>query len=301
MRLSNKTKSSLISVGVWLLPACLLGLIVLFVPPIVNNDMYGRLSEIKTLGHGPASPADPKSLPTGRLVLHRIVSDENSIEASLILTIDRSLWESFLKEGETRLTLVVHDGSSFQPYALGGSVSLEAHPSEPGLAEISVQSDRFRLPTVPSVSGFPFDDIEIRALVFLRGSSGFVYPFDLEIQKALPGRLLGTSLDHGVAVITLSRSPTEKALVLTSSGVFLLICIVLAVKLFSTATTLKTLDHILALAGFLIAAGEFRNFLNIPTSSGTTSLEIAIIGVPLALLASLFAISTLRGMRKKAQ
>ena len=67
------------------LPAELFGIVALafvLVITILNADLYGRLTETTSAGSAFSARAGD---PTIRLILHRVVTDENAVEASLIL------------------------------------------------------------------------------------------------------------------------------------------------------------------------------------------------------------------------
>ena len=177
---------------------------------IANNDLYGRLSETKSLGrlyHTGASADTP--VPTARIVLHRVLTDENAVAASVVLTMERRVWESFARLGVKSLRVVLHDGapSSFQSFGLGVTATVAGLPTEQGLNIIGVESDRFRLSALPSVNGFPFDNIEVFAVVYLLADNGAAQECDLEVEKTLPGRLLRASLRGGTPWMVLTRSP----------------------------------------------------------------------------------------------
>ncbi len=193
------------------LPAVLFGIVALafvLVITILNADLYGRLTETTSAGSAFSARAGD---PTIRLILHRVVTDENAVEASLILTLDRKSFDKFKAEGNQHLRAAVFD-ASFQPFGVGGSVtvdlaSAEAAP-EPGVNIISHQSARFMLPTAPSLRGFPFDDLSVRVFTELRGTRFVVYPHFVEVEKMLPGRLIDVSLQGGAVYAVLSRTTT---------------------------------------------------------------------------------------------
>lgn len=268
---------------------------------VLNADMFERLSESKNFGRSFGSEDIKLKAPVLRLVIHRLLPDENAAEASMVLTADYSLLDDLKKKKEPKLVGVVYDGSGYQPFSLLNTVILEPRFSRLGFSQVSVESERFKLSALPSVSGFPFDDVDIEAIAEVVDTDGFQFPHEFEVQKALPGRILKASLVSGRGSILLTRSWTEKSLILTSSAIFVLVCLLVAARLFSARTSLRGIEEILAIAGFVIAAGGFRSLLNFPATAGTTALEVAVLGVPLVALALGFAISTLRGSRDGAQ
>lgn len=263
---------------------------------VMNADLYGRLIETQ-IARGVGTPdASSIEVPTARLVLHKLPADENAVEASLLLFIDGGALVDQVREGKARLTAVVHDGSSFQPYGVRHHVILDSSTAnaEPGDNAMAVQSERFLLPALPSLGGFPFDNLDIRPIVDVSINDGYTRYFRLEIQKALPGRLMQLS-DDNITTIQLTRSPTEKAIVVTSSLVFLFLSGILVYGLFAAPRGLTTLEELVAVGGYLIAAAGFRELLGISRTAGTSALEITVIGVPLLLLALGVAVSFIRG------
>lgn len=266
---------------------------------VLNADLYERLTETENLGQPFASKVSQDNLPALRLVIHRLLPDENAVEASLIATVTGSYLDSLKKMEKTKLTCTIHDASTFQPFALSTAVVIEPKLGQPRLSEISIESERFRLPALPSVNGFPFDDVHVEAIMDVFDTDGYELPHTIEVQKALPGRILQASLQSGRVSIVLARSWIAKALVLASSVIFIVVCLLVAGHLFSSKTSLRGIEEILAIAGFLVAVGGFRSVLNFPATAGTTALELAVIGLPLVAVALGFAASTFRGIRDR--
>jgi hypothetical protein len=263
---------------------------------VLNYDLYGRSDELKTVYGWPDFPRGPNTPEiTVRIVIHRLLEDENSAELSAIVEMDPSELTKLAKQHDETLTILVRDGSSMQPFDLGASIIIPVDPVK--YRSKSIESERFRLPILPSIGGFPFDDVSLYIPVYVHGSNGLDYDFHLEIQKAFPGRLLETGLNRGETPrVVLSRSPLQKTLVMATSVIFLLVCVVVATKLFSKSTNFSGLEQILAVAAFLVACGEFRNFLDVP-KTGTSALEIAIFVIPMSVLALGFALTTIRSHR----
>jgi len=137
---------------------------------------------------------------------------------------------------------------------------------------------------LPSVYGFPFDDLSIRPIFEVSRDGTYTDHYRLEVQKALPGRLMEVS-NETIPVIRLTRSPTEKAIVLVSAVVFLFLSGILVYGLFAARRGLTTLEELLAVGGYMVAAAGFRELLGVSRAAGTSALEIAVIGIPLLLLA----------------
>ena len=264
---------------------------------VFNADFYGRMIELKTVEGWPGFPKSASSPEiTVRVVIHRLIPDENSAELSAIVSMNPGELPKLVQQNDKTLTVTVRDGSSMQPYDLGGSIVLPVDSAKYKVT--ATESERFRLPTLSSVSGFPFDDSRLYIPVYVHGSGGLDYPFRLEIQKAFPGRILEASLRHGeTPLVVFKRSPLEQILVMTTSVIFLLICVLVATRLFSKSTKLRGFEEVLALAGFLVASVEFRNSLDVPKALGTSAFEIMIFALPLAILAVGFAAIALRDRR----
>jgi hypothetical protein len=261
---------------------------------VMNADFYGRLIQTGTA----RGVGDPRSseVPVARLVLHRLLPDEDAVEASLQLFADSGEVADAIRAGKTRVTAVVRDGSSYQPFGIRHEVTLDASTAktEAGALSVGVESERFTLPVLPSVSGYPFDALQIHPFISVAQNGMSTDRFRLEIQKAIPGRLMQLSDDKGVE-IRLTRSPSEKAIVVTGSVVFLLLSGLLVFSLFHSERGLTTLEELVAVGGYLLAAAGFREILGVSRAAGTSALEVAVIGVPLLALTVGVAFSFVRG------
>jgi hypothetical protein len=268
---------------------------------LLNADLYGRLTETQRLGNIFGATDDD---PTIRLVLHRLLSDENAVEASVILTLSSAKREDFKKQGNTRLRARVYD-ASFQPFGMGGFITLDLVSPEdipdPGLNVISQQSNRFMLPLSPSLEGFPFDDRGVRVFTELRGTRSVVYAHLVEVEKMIPGRLLRASLNNGAVNATLTRTSTEKFLTITGAMVFLIVTLVIAWKLFMSTRALTGLEEVLAMAGYIVGAAGFRDLLGISRAAGGSTFEVVTLGVPLMALAVGLVMSTLRATAHRSR
>jgi hypothetical protein len=262
---------------------------------VENSDLYGRLTETQTAVGVGAPGREGQAIPTVRLVLHRLVEGENAVDVSVIIFAADEACD-LVKDGQKEYTAEVRDGTSYQPYGLSSRVVLSKQSAEahPGQNSIATQSGRFTLPALASVSGFPFDDLWIRPIVDFYENGFYTNKFNLEIQRALPGRLMRLSPEN-IVDIYLTRSPTEKTLVIATSIVFLFLSAVLAFILFSNSSGLKTIDELLGVGGYLVAAAGFREVLGISRAAGTSALEIGVIGVPVLVLSFCVAVSFFRG------
>ncbi|HYX72956.1 MAG TPA: hypothetical protein VE732_09300 [Nitrososphaera sp.] len=262
---------------------------------VMNSDLYGRLIETQ-VAQGVGDPAGSREIPTVRLVLHRLPSDENVVEASIIIITEGGNLVTLIREGKSSIKATVRNGTTYQPFGIQNDVTLDdtSAKAEPGVGSIAVQSERFLLPALPSLGGFPFDDLEIRPIVDVMRDGGHTSHFQLEIQKVLPGRLMEVSNDN-IPTIRLTRSITEKSIVVGSSLVFLFLSGILVYGLFAAQRGLTTFEELLGVGGYLIAAAGFRELLGVSRATGTSALEIAVIGIPLMLLAIGVGVSFVRG------
>ena len=297
----RKNKKILLSLLLAIIGGAALVIVVVFLAvSILNADLYGRSTELRTVYGWPGFSKQPQSPEIKvRLVIHRLLPDENAAELSLISEMNPSELAKLSLQLDKTLTISAHDGSALQPFDLGGSIVIPVDPQK--YKSSTIESERFRLPTLSSVAGFPFDDIQFYVPVYVKGSNGLDYGFQLEIQKAFPGRILETDLKSGsTPLVVLRRSPLEKGLVIASSLIFLIVCGLVVAKLFASSKGFTGLEQVLAFAGFLIACGEFRSFLDVPKTSGTSALEILVFVLPMSMLAIGFAWTTLRGSTEPA-
>jgi hypothetical protein len=260
---------------------------------VVNSDLYGRMTET-IVAPGIGDRSGSREIPTVRLILHRFLPDENAIEASIMIEVSDPL-SGLVRDGKATLRADVHDGSSLQPFGIRNDVLLNADTAriEPGVAVGAVESTRFSLPAMSSVWGFPFDDLTVRPITYVRRDDYYTGQYRLEIQKAMAGRLMQVS--HGnIPEIRLTRSPIEKIIVLTGSVIFLCLSGILIYRIFR-AQALTTLEELFAVAGYIVAAAGFRDLLGLSRAAGASALEIVVIGVPLFFLASAVMVSFIRG------
>jgi hypothetical protein len=267
---------------------------------VLNGDLYGRLTEKQTV-KTPADPLDPgEPAPTLRVILHKILADENGVEASLVLVIDGNDDLSVrVRAGKDHLTASIRDGYAVDPVALAQYLTLDSTAANPRFSEVAVRSQRFVLPSFPSLYGFPFDDVRVRPLLEVRQADGSSIRFRTEIEKAVPGRILYTGMTGGIAEARLTRSFTEKTIVLLGAIVFLSISTIVIVGLFGTR--LSKLEEIIAVAGYLLAATGVRDLLGFSRASGASALEVIVVGLPLVLLGLGIGISVARGRRRVAE
>lgn len=250
---------------------------------VVDSDVYGRLSETKRLQPA-VSQRQPSVEPTVRLVIHRLLADENAVEVSIMFIADGAVASDPWWRGKSGLQVALYDCSSVEPDLLAHLLPVTVEPLFPGHGGSVTQSERFTLPALPSLSGYPFDDVRVYFTTRLRGSDGWGFPHSVEVTKTVPGRLLIVNTDPLNAQATLKRSGVEQTLVLILGGVFFLLSGALAAALHASAETMRGWQEILAFAGYVVGAGGFRDLLGLSRSSGVSAFEVVVFGLPLALL-----------------
>ena len=194
---------------------------------LVNWDIQGRLTQTATVQTPSAKSSVPP--PTVRLVIHRLLPDENAVEVSAVLTLPSETAESLRRSnGASYVRAEIRDAFNIQEYFLSTGVNENTDAVEPGFAAASVETQKFDLPFYPSIAGFPFDKVLVRAeiTVYLPNHILLERP-TLEVQKAIPGRTMEAKDDGGFILIALSRGPMEKAFVLLSAGVFIFLSLVI--------------------------------------------------------------------------
>jgi hypothetical protein len=270
----------------------------LLIVGIFNNELYGRISET---GHVPTFNGVSPEMPTIRVVLHHILPEENGVESSIIVVVanDDKLAVP-IYGGKCALTAEVHDGSSLAPVELGRETVFGQNAFKSGWSAAAVESELFTLPADSSVGTYPFDDIRLRPMLWLRCHEGGFELFNLEVQKAFAGRELRVSGKDGTADITLSRTAVEKAYILTTACIVFVLSMAIAVGLLVASSGLTIIQELIAVASYILAAAGARELLGLSRLQGTSVLEIFVVGVPLLLLAvgaTISIIRTLRGVR----
>jgi hypothetical protein len=282
----------LAALGVW-------ALFLLAAVTVLNADLYGRLTETQSLGIGnPSVQKQPTGTPTVRLVLHRVLQDENAVDASIVFIAEGSVVADRYWRDVDGLVAGVHDSSNIQPFFFTSPIKITFSPKSPGDKGVALRSERFQLPFFPSGLGFPFDDIKILVMPYLRDSKGYAYPFKFEVQKALPGRLLTASGNPLTATIHLSRSPTEKTLVLLGGFVFLFLSGSVVFVFLRSTHGFKHWQELLAFAGYLVGAAGFREMLGVSRAAGVSTFEVVVFGIPLVGLTVGMTVALVRSGRQ---
>lgn len=267
---------------------------------VINADLSARLTERQLLGTVTVRE-QPLHIPTLRLVLHRVLADENTIEASLVLLLDAGAVREPYWRRRSRLKASIRDGSNLQPVLTVSPIEVDLLDTRSLKSGLALGSNRFHLPIVPSEAGFPFDDVKIFVTPQILDASGYLLPFNFEVQKALPGRLLISSGHPLAPEIRLSRSSTEKALVLFGGLVFLFLSATLIFVLVKSPAGIRGWEELLAFAGYLLGAAGFRDMLGVTRGGGTSTFEVVVFGAPLISLAVAMSFSLLQSRKKASE
>jgi hypothetical protein len=266
----------------------------IFIAAILNADLYGRMDENTQVFLGRDSTLD------ALVVIHRLISDENAAEVSVMLSARMySPVGDSISSGKLRLKVAVYDGSSSLPFTPLAIATLDSSARIASNFTITTSSQRFIAPVIPSVNGFPFDEISIEPLIVVNASDGQDRLPSIHVLKTVPGRLLRTQKQNTEPIISLVRSQTEIALVLTTSVAFLVISLIVTRHIVAHAKRLTGLEELLTVAGFLIATAGFRDLVGVSRASGTSALEIFVFGGPVALLTAAISYSTLTRHKKR--
>lgn len=292
-----------ITVAIVLMTATAIGVVAGFVAA-ANADLAGRSTMTERVAgwpmHYPHESDQIRQVINVTLVIHRLVEGENVAEASVIFTFN-GVWasrESGLEKNKG-YKLVVMDGSPLR----AGSVLQRMEIPTSDDYQLTQESPVFLVPTLSSVGGFPFDSEEMYTEISVSASSGDPPDFYLDVEKDFPGRTLSVDLPrNGTPHIVLSRSPLTKILVVTSAIIFIGICALAAFWLVIDKTSLSGIEAVFAVAGFLIASGEFRGALSAQEAGDANAFQIGAWLVPLLLLSVVFSVATFRErLRNRAQ
>jgi hypothetical protein len=255
---------------------------------LVDWDVESRLSEMQT-----APPMfslehpNPELRPTIRLTLHRILQDENAIEASANLSFSRQ-FADYLKGQRTQFLIAnIHDGTGLTDYLVEHSVKVEADSSETGGRALLAETPRFQLPFYPSLDSFPFDKTVLLVVVDVKDPGNYIWLDNtIEVVTTVPGREMSLSNKSGSLEIDLARLPSEKIFVVVGASVFFILSLVIFFAIISKKDSLSGVDGTVAVAGFILAASGFRDLLGVPKETGPCLLEIAVFGIPFILIVS---------------
>jgi hypothetical protein len=247
---------------------------------VLNSDLYGRMTETQLMQWPYSTDFEADSIPKVTLIVHRYLSDENALEASLVIEYNSQGLFSIISGKDINFMLEIGDGNSYQPFGVKKTFIFADSTNRQRFGALyhGFQSERFVLPLSPSLNGFPFDDLQIRPFVYCY-INGSRTAFNLSVQKRIPGRIL-TVPDPKEPLIVFTRTTTEKWFVLISSVLFLILTTIVTITLIRHKG-LSSVEEFTAVAGYIIATAGFREIAGLSRTSGISALEIVIILVPL--------------------
>lgn len=271
-----------IGVGIMSIALPLLGLRALL--PVLNDDFHARITDTQKAPGVGRPVADPTEGLRVRLVLHRLIGEENAVEASVQLFASGLAGKAVIG-GSTKFAVEVSDGSSMEPFGLRHESTLSAASHTPRkyvwTESVASESERFTLPSYPSVGGFPFDTVNVRPVISVFRDGEPTSDFHSEIQKRFPGRLMTLS-GTAIAEVELARSVSEQFMVLGSSAMFLLFSVLLIIVLYRRPHGIRSLEEFLAVGGYVLAVVGFRDLIGLSRTSGISALEMIVVGCPMA-------------------
>ncbi|WP_297089431.1 hypothetical protein [uncultured Draconibacterium sp.] len=268
---------------------------------VVNDDLYGRMIETKRFCD---DSFDVKTdYVTVRFIIHNIHEQENAVDASLLIFTTGQKINHDLKEGKFSITADVRDGYGYAPFGQYHKIVLDSSVVDKNVktSNLISESENFLFPIANSVDGFPYDDVLIypRVSVNYSGTPSEKYKLNTEVQKMMTGRQLEVSC-KSPRIATLSRTPIEKMFIVSSSVIFLVLAILVGISLILTKTGLSRTEELLAIATYLMATAGFRELIGFSRDTGISALEVAVLGIPLALVFTAIFISFFRGKWKKS-
>ncbi len=259
---------------------------------ILNSDFYGRMSKVEPLR---SVPQPSENSPLVRLVVHRLLPEENKAEVSVVIVLDRDVAVSSLTLNGSCLTVAVGDRTLLGIPTIQ-KLKLDCRADNNGRyfsGQVYAETPRFHLRTFASVDGYPFDHLTILPTMVVYDTDGLQVAAKYEVERAVAGRNMQIS-DRGGWDIRFVRVPLESLFVVASALVFLFLTILVGAKLFSAGVQLSGLQEVVAVAGYIIAASGFRDVLGLSRFGGISALEVVTFGLPLFLLSLAIVVSAAR-------
>jgi len=288
MHVSNVFGSRLRALTAIALWACSGLLFLVMMIGFLQFDLYGRRTETK-LWRTAIEGISPSIL----VVLHRILPDQNAVEASVILNVSDAATMNAIRTGAISLVATVTDGSRISP-SLQETITLDRDMVTRN-GQFIAKSEHFLLPTEPSLLPYPFDDVSVNPTVTLiRLQDGTSPKFGLHVQKALPSRILDTEESSS---ITLRRPGIQKTFVVIVALIFWFLALIITYELFNAPQGLTSFQELLAVAGFLVTAMGFRDVLGFSRLPATGASEVIAIGFPIVFVCIGMATSLYRKSR----
>ncbi len=281
-----------ISVSILIFLACTIYFLYAWVA-VLNEDYFSRATQTLHLDKSISDQKPTEGDPILRFVVHRLIQEENSAEVSLILVLDtHSPMGSEIEANSQSIVAHADDGSSADLYGAHAETSvLSSADFIPGHKDAVARSSRLVFPTFSSVNAFPFDKISLRPMFKVTTNERRWHAHQVEIQKAFPGRKMTARWDNGGVVIHFSRSNLEIVYILGVSFIFLAATSLVFVSSLINPRSSIGIDHIVSIAGLLVAAAGYREILGVSKLPGTSVLEIVVLGFPLIILTANLVVS----------
>jgi len=266
---------------------------------VINADLFARLIETKEQENTNFGASKSDENPTLTLIMHRLLQEENAIECSIVLSYYKQNILSQEKEN-TNFLLIARDGSEYSPFGLYKKFSF---PDTSGLysVESGFETNKFCIPTTTSTFGFPFDNIKIHPIIELY-KDGKRLDYNYKIQKRMLGRIFEedkTKYKRTNEIIELTRSDIEKYFVIICSLIFISLAAILTYGIVTRKKGLSSVDEIIIVAGYIIAAAGFRDMLGFNKIYGISALEVIVILIPLLIIFIALVCSICRGLKSK--
>ena len=280
--------------NLFLLAAIISGIeiLVILVVPILDADFYGRLTDTKSF-NAFSSNIENRVLPRIRFIIHKILPDENGVEASLELYVAGQVTNEPGWQDVSQLTAEIRDKSSTQSFFVTKKLTINLSRRS-GERDISEQSERFIFPYLPSIEGYPLDNAEILPFINLVDDKGFRRDCKIEVQKSFPGWQLLVSKDSHYPKITLIRPLNDRILAIVGGMVFFFLATVMAVGFCYLYTSFQQWEVFLSFVSYIFATVSFRELLGINRTIGTSAYEMIVFFVPIIMLTSVLLILIVR-------
>jgi hypothetical protein len=233
-----------------------------------------------------------------RLRLLSFEENANSLSASLFFYSRNTKFNERIRSNPVTLTVKIID--AIDP---GGEVRLVAAPiafdtTDTGFVSIRTNSLEFTPYTASDIWNFPFDEYQFSLIISLTlaEDSGGLYspPFNLEVERIFPGRVIRGEGSSDVSAIFIQRAPNDVYILLGSSFIFIMTCMAFVWHLWRHKQTITNTEEAAALAGLVLAAGGFREFAGFSEFKTRTFLELFIFFPVLLALLVIFLIMAYR-------
>jgi hypothetical protein len=250
---------------------------------IMNADLYARLIETKEQKQTYFGRDKSNKYPILIFIIHRHLQEENVMECSIVID-----YKNFkLSSGQNKpldFRLKVREGTLYNPYGLSKDFHF-TDTDRVNSIDCAFETEKFNIPIMVSIGGYPFDNIAIYPLIDLYiNDSAFVADYIYKIQKRISGRIFNEKqikLDNHIESIELTRTRTEIFFVIISSLIFIIMTLIITYGLFTKKKGLSSVDEIIVVAGYILATAGFRDIIGFDRSYGISALEVGVILAPL--------------------